>query len=162
MLYKAPEFLIRSTCIIALTRCYYIFQIFPVILPYFLLGLVFQISVSILVVLICCPALSLLWPVSLLDLPHGFPSYPWCIIGRPGCFVRDEFGCTSENNLLTRIPYMINCCRRGALCHEVVMELNHVFVVAFPVWLAVYRNFAHWLFVSNGMKFKHCMNGFVV
>ena len=136
--YKAPEFLIRSTCIIvALTRCYYIFQIFPVILPYFLLGLVFQISVSILVVLISCPALSLVYPVSLSDLPHGFPAYPWFLIGRPCCFVRDEFRCTTENSLLKRIPCVINCCRRCALCHEVIVELSHVFVVAFPICLAV-------------------------
>ena len=56
----------------------------------------FQISVSILVVLISCPALSLVCPVSLSDLPHGFPAYPWFLIGRPGCFVRDEFRCTTE------------------------------------------------------------------
>ena len=86
---------------------------FPVMLPYFLLGLVFQISVSILVVLISCPALSLVCPVS---LPHGFPAYPWFLIGRPGCFVRDEFGCTTENSLLKRIPCVITGCRRCALC----------------------------------------------
>ena len=133
---KLQNFLFAA-CIIALTRCYYIFQIFPVILPYFLLGLVFQISVSILVVLISCPALSLLYPVSLSDLPHGFPAYPWFLIGRPGCFVRDEFRCTTENSLLKRIPCVINCCRRCALCHEVIVKLNHVFMVAFPVCLAV-------------------------
>ena len=134
--YKSPEFLIRSTCIIALTRCYYIFQIFPVILPYFLLGLVFQISVSILVVLISCPALSLV-SVSLSDLHHGFPAYPWFLIGRPGCFVSDEFRCTTENSLLKRIPCVTNYCRRCSLCHDVIVELNHVFMVAFSVCLAV-------------------------
>ena len=123
VLYKAPECLIRSTCIIvARTRCYYIYQIFPVILPYFLLGLVFQISVSILVVLTSYPALSLVCPVSLSDLSHGFPAYPWFLIGRPGCFVRDECVCTTDNSLFKRIPRVINCCRRCALSHEVVVE----------------------------------------
>ena len=74
----------------------------PVILSYFLPSLVFQISVSILVVLISCPALSLVCPVSLSDLPHGFPAYPWFLIGEPGCFVRDEFSCTTENSLFKR------------------------------------------------------------
>ena len=111
VLYKAPEFLICSACVIALTRCYYIFQIFPVILPYFLLDIVFQSSVSILVVLSSCPALSLVCPVSLSDLPHGFPAYPWFRIGRPGCFVRDEFGCSTDNSLLKRIPCVIDCWR---------------------------------------------------
>ena len=81
---KLRNFLFAARVLLlpSLTRCYYIFQIFPEILPYFLLGLVFQISVSILVVLISCPALSLVCPVSLSDLPHGFPAYPWFLIGR--------------------------------------------------------------------------------
>ena len=45
-------------------------------------------------------SLSLVFPVSLSDLPHGIPAYPWFLIGRPGCCVRDEFGCTTENSLL--------------------------------------------------------------
>ena len=141
VLYKAPEFLIRSTGIIVLTRCYYIFQIFPVILPYFLLGLVFQISVSILVVLISCPALSLVCPVSLSDLPHGFPAYPWFLIGRPDCFVRDEFGCTTENSLLKRIPCVINCCHRCVLCHGLHKPSKIWYItgnILNIAWLAIY------------------------
>ena len=134
---KLQNFLFAARVLLPSLGVTIIFQIFPVILPYFLLGLVFQISVSILVVLISCPALSLVCPVSLSDLPHGFPAYPWFLIGRPGCFVRDEFGCTTENSLLKLIPCIINCCRRCALCHEVVVELNHVFMVAFPVCLVV-------------------------
>ena len=68
-------------------------------------------------------------PGFFIGLPHGFPAYPWFLIGRPGCFVRDAFRCTTENSLLKRIPCVINCCRRCALCHEVIVKLNHVFMV---------------------------------